>query len=68
MADIAATMKMVAEGVKTSAPVHDLMHKHDLALPIAEQVYYVVHEGKSPRDVLSALMTRGMRDEAEDLL
>jgi len=66
--DIAASMTMVAEGVKTSAPVHALMHEHDLALPISEQVYYVIHEGKSPRDVTRALMTRGMKDEAEDLL
>jgi glycerol-3-phosphate dehydrogenase (NAD(P)+) len=67
-ADIVASMTMVAEGVKTSAPVHELMHEHDLALPISEQVYYVIHEGKSPRDVTRALMTRGMKDEAEDLL
>lgn len=68
VADIAASMTMVAEGVKTSAPVHELMHAHDLALPISEQVYFVIHEGKSPRDVTRALMTRGMKDEAEDLL
>lgn len=68
VADIAASMTMVAEGVKTSAPVHALMQEHDLALPIAEQVYYVIHEGKSPRDVTRSLMLRGMKDEAEDLL
>jgi glycerol-3-phosphate dehydrogenase (NAD(P)+) len=67
-ADIVASMKMVAEGVKTSAPVHDLMRKHDLQLPISEQVYLVIHEGKSPRDVTGSLMRRGVKDEAEDLL
>jgi glycerol-3-phosphate dehydrogenase (NAD(P)+) len=66
--DIAASMTMVAEGVKTSAPVRDLMQKHDLVLPIAEQVYYVIHEGKSPKDVTRSLMLRSTKDEAEDLL
>jgi glycerol-3-phosphate dehydrogenase (NAD(P)+) len=66
--DIVASMKMVAEGVKTSAPVNDLMRKHDLALPISEQVYLVIHHGKPPRDVTRSLMLRGMRNEAEDLL
>lgn len=65
VADIAASMQMVAEGVKTSAPVHDLMHRYDLALPIAEEVYLVIHEAKSPHDVTSSLMLRGMKDEAE---
>ena len=66
--DIVASMQMVAEGVKSSAPVHELMEKHGLALPISEQVYYVIHHGKSPKDVTHSLMTRGMKDEAEDLL
>ncbi|MFV1958372.1 MAG: NAD(P)H-dependent glycerol-3-phosphate dehydrogenase [Planctomycetota bacterium] len=66
--DIQESMNMVAEGVKTSAPVHTLMHEHDLQLPISEQVYYAIHEGKSAREVLRSLMDRAMRDEAEDRL
>jgi glycerol-3-phosphate dehydrogenase (NAD(P)+) len=66
--DILASMAQVAEGVKTSAPVHALMQRHGLSLPISEQVYLIVHEGKSPRDSVSSLMQRGSRDEAEDLL
>jgi glycerol-3-phosphate dehydrogenase (NAD(P)+) len=68
VADIAASMAQVAEGVRSSAPVHDLMHRLGLGLPISEQVYLVVHEGKSPRDTVSSLMLRGPKDEAEDLL
>ncbi|MHC5010942.1 MAG: NAD(P)H-dependent glycerol-3-phosphate dehydrogenase [Planctomycetota bacterium] len=66
--DIAASMTQVAEGVKTSAPVHDLMEKHGLPLPISEQVYLVIHKGKDPRDTVRDLMLRGHKDEAEDLL
>ncbi len=66
--DIAASTSMVAEGIKTSRPVHELMHEHGLALPISEQVYYAVHEGKPPKEVVRSLMLRGPKDEAEDLL
>jgi glycerol-3-phosphate dehydrogenase (NAD(P)+) len=66
--DITASMQQVAEGVKTSAPVQDLMRKHDLALPISHEVYLVVHEGKSPKDTVRSLMLRGHKDETEDLL
>ena len=37
-----------------------------LPLPIAEQVY-LVSTGKSPRETVRSLMTRGHKDEAEDL-
>ena len=67
-ADIAASMTMVAEGVKTSGPVHELMEKHRLQLPISEQVYLAIHESKRPHDVLTSLMGRAVKDEAEDLL
>ncbi|MDA1195770.1 MAG: NAD(P)-dependent glycerol-3-phosphate dehydrogenase [Planctomycetota bacterium] len=65
--DIAASMNQVAEGVKSARPVRDIMHRHELALPISEEVYRVVHEGKSPREAVRALMGRSAKDEAADL-
>ena len=65
--DIAASMKQVAEGVKSAKPVHDLMERHNLSLPISHEVYRVVHEGKSPEESVRALMRRRQKDEAEDL-
>jgi glycerol-3-phosphate dehydrogenase (NAD(P)+) len=65
--DIAASMTQVAEGVKSARPVRELMHKHDLALPISEEVYQVIHEDKSPRDAVTALMRREHKDESQDL-
>jgi glycerol-3-phosphate dehydrogenase (NAD(P)+) len=65
--DILASMNQVAEGVKTSAPVHDLMERLGLPLPISEEVYRVVHLGKAPRETVRSLMMRGHKDEAEDL-
>lgn len=65
--DIADSMQQVAEGVKSAAPLHDLMQRHGLSGPITEEMYRVIHEGKSPRDVVRSLMRRGHKDEAEDL-
>ena len=65
--DISASMRQVAEGVKSAKPVNELREKHRLSMPISEQVYLMIHEGRSPRESLLALMRRGPRDEAEDL-
>jgi glycerol-3-phosphate dehydrogenase (NAD(P)+) len=65
--DIAASMNQVAEGVKSARPIRDIMHKNDLALPISEEVYNVIHEGKSPQAAVRALMARAHKAETEDL-
>jgi len=67
VADIAASMNQVAEGVKSAKPVHEAMLEHGLTLPISQQVFEVVHEGKSPREALLALMRRRPKDETADL-
>ncbi len=68
VADIASSMNQVAEGVKSSKPVHEIMRKHELALPISHEVFQVVHEGKPPADALQALMHREYKDETTDLI
>jgi len=65
--DILASTPQVAEGVKTARPLHRWMHAHALVLPISEEVYRLLHEGRAPRDMLRSLMTRARKDEAEDL-
>ena len=66
--DIVASMHQVAEGIKSAKPVHDLSEQHGLVLPISTEVYRVVHEGRSPRDSVRALMERVQRNETEDLV
>lgn len=62
--DILADMTAVAEGVKTAESVHELSRRHGVEMPIAEQVYAIVHEGRSPADAVQALMLRGPKPEA----
>ena len=61
--DILADMTAVAEGVKTAEAVHELARRHEVEMPIAEQVYAIVHEGRSPADAVRALMLRDPKPE-----
>jgi glycerol-3-phosphate dehydrogenase (NAD(P)+) len=56
-------MTAVAEGVKTASAVHELARRHGVEMPIAEQVYGIVEEGKSPSEALQALMLRDPKPE-----
>jgi glycerol-3-phosphate dehydrogenase (NAD(P)+) len=61
--EILASMNMVAEGVKSSPSVLDLARRHDVEMPITEQVVAVCHEGRSAREALAALMSRSSKSE-----
>ena len=60
---IMESMTMVAEGVKSSPSVLDLARRHDVEMPITEQVVAVCHQGRSAVDAMSLLMQRRRRSE-----
>ncbi len=55
---IAGMHGMVAEGVLTTNAAVGLARKHSVEMPITEQMYAILHEGKSPREAIRELMTR----------
>ncbi|WFS62553.1 NAD(P)-dependent glycerol-3-phosphate dehydrogenase [Pseudodesulfovibrio thermohalotolerans] len=61
--DIVGEMKAVAEGVKTTKSLHHLAKKLDVELPITEQVYSILYEGKDPGQATRDLMSRDLKDE-----
>ncbi len=61
--DILSQMKMVAEGVKTTEAVHDLGKKLKVDLPITEQVYQVLYQGKDAEAAVRELMGRELKQE-----
>jgi glycerol-3-phosphate dehydrogenase (NAD(P)+) len=63
--DILDDMEMVAEGVKTTEALHSLAIKLDVDMPITDQVYQVLYEGKDVRLVPRDLMIRQLKDEIE---
>lgn len=63
LADILASMRMVAEGVGTAAPLLELAREHGIEMPITEQVDAILHSGKSPKDAIREIMDRPLKRE-----
>jgi len=63
--EILAGMKEVAEGVKSCKSVMQLAEQYKVDMPIAREVYRVVHEGGTPADAYRGLLRRapGAEDE-----
>ena len=61
--EIRDRMRMVAEGVATSVSVVDLAKRHGVDMPIAGQVYEVLHEDKSVGDAMESLLSRPLKPE-----
>ncbi len=61
--EVLGDMKQVAEGVKTAQSAKDLSAKQQVELPICQQVYCIIHEGKNPRLAVSELMGRQPKPE-----
>ncbi len=60
---ILSEMQMVAEGVRTTEAAYNLSRKHNVEMPIIDQVYAVLFQQKNPRDAVKALMTREAKAE-----
>ncbi|MFH1709590.1 MAG: NAD(P)H-dependent glycerol-3-phosphate dehydrogenase [bacterium] len=61
--DIIMKMSDVAEGVPTSKAARELSRKLKVEMPITEEVYSVLYEGKDPFKAISSLMQRELKDE-----
>jgi len=61
--DILDQTRSVAEGVATAESAFDLSRKYDIEMPIVEQVYRVLHEGKDPSQAVKDLMERSLKSE-----
>jgi glycerol-3-phosphate dehydrogenase (NAD(P)+) len=61
--DIMKGTKTVAEGVKTARAARDLAKKYDIEMPIVDEVYQLLYEGKDPGRALRDLMTRELKGE-----
>jgi glycerol-3-phosphate dehydrogenase (NAD(P)+) len=60
---IAAMHGMVAEGVFTTSAAVGLAHARGVEMPITEQMHGILHQGKSPREAIQALMSRTGKSE-----
>jgi glycerol-3-phosphate dehydrogenase (NAD(P)+) len=63
LAEILGAMTMVAEGINTARAARTLANRYGVELPIADQVFDVLFEGKEPREAMHELLSRLTVDE-----
>lgn len=63
---IASMHGMVAEGVFTTTAAVGLAHVRGVEMPITEQMYAILDEGKSPKEAIQELMARAGKSEARN--
>jgi glycerol-3-phosphate dehydrogenase (NAD(P)+) len=54
---------MVVEGIKACKAFYELKEELDVQMPITDQLYKVLFEGKDPKDAVVKLMTRDKKSE-----
>ena len=60
-------VKMVVEGVSTTKPAYRLSKERGISMPITEQAYEVLFNGKNPRQAVADLMMRDPKCEVEEV-
>ena len=55
--------EMVVEGVGTAESCHELQKKYSVEMPIAEEIYAIIYQGKDPKAAVRDLMTRKKKSE-----
>jgi glycerol-3-phosphate dehydrogenase (NAD(P)+) len=61
--DILKGSKTVAEGVKTAKAARELARKNGIEMPIVEEMYKILYEGKDSRQATKDLMSRALKGE-----
>lgn len=61
--EILTGMTMVAEGVKTTLSAYQLAQKHNVDVPIIDQMYQILYCNKDPRQAVTDLMLRELKAE-----
>lgn len=57
------TNTKTTEGIKTAKIVHELAKKENIDMPICEEVYQILYEGKQPDSCANDLMLRELKKE-----
>lgn len=62
--EIVSSMRMVAEGIKTTAAAVALARGNSVEMPISEQMHQMLHFGVHPREALRRLLERSLKGES----
>lgn len=66
--EVLEEMGMVVEGIKTTQAAHDLSKRYQVEMPLAEQLYQVLFNGKDPAQAVTDLMNRGRTTEMDEII
>ncbi|MGA2197159.1 MAG: NAD(P)H-dependent glycerol-3-phosphate dehydrogenase [Bryobacteraceae bacterium] len=61
--EIVHSMRMVAEGIKTTNAAVDLAKRHSVEMPIAGRMFEMLHSDLEPRVAIQRLMERSLKGE-----
>jgi glycerol-3-phosphate dehydrogenase (NAD(P)+) len=61
--EIVNSMKMVAEGIKTTSAAAELAERCSVEMPIAQQMFQMLNFGLPPREAIQRLMERTLKGE-----
>jgi glycerol-3-phosphate dehydrogenase (NAD(P)+) len=61
--EIVSSMKMVAEGIKTTSATVDLARRHQVEMPISNQMFDMLNFGLPPQEAIRRLMERSLKGE-----
>ncbi len=61
--EVLADMSMVAEGVDTTRSAYELAQKHNVEMPIVNEMYEILFNGKDPVQATQDLMMRVAKNE-----
>jgi glycerol-3-phosphate dehydrogenase (NAD(P)+) len=61
--EIVNSMKMVAEGIKTTDAAVDLSKRYAVEMPISTQMFQMLHFGVTPQEAIERLMERSLKGE-----
>jgi len=56
-------MNMVVEGVYATEATYKIAQRYQVEMPITEQIYHLLYDGRSPKEAMWALMTRAKTAE-----
>jgi glycerol-3-phosphate dehydrogenase (NAD(P)+) len=63
LAEIVGSMRMVAEGIRTTQAAVALAARHGVEMPITTQVHRILQDQVSPREAIRELMERSLKEE-----
>jgi glycerol-3-phosphate dehydrogenase (NAD(P)+) len=63
--EVLDSMGMVVEGIRTTQAAYAISAQMNVQMPITDQIYHVLFQGRSPRTAVEALMGRDRKTEME---